>query len=305
MNHAASSVNIRLAMPACLRITHRTNFGKTCGPEVCHGQSLTFLDRESLRAYDGEVMNKSLILVGLAACVCFASASDGESIECKLQSLTRNYAAKPVEPNAPRWARKYADVPLTVELKLAVPSEQKVIQEISAGNIAITDAKGNSLEWSLSEKESIRGVAKGVTVFKIHTVPQGDWVEIKGDLKAQVSGDIITHPAQSVKMGEKGKLNIPGLDITVEWDKDDELELSTTGKQSRAIADCSFKTPSGAEAEILHSSTMSGMNEVSLGYGFEDGIKEVSVIMKTYGEPKTVTVPVHKRIGFSGELKAE
>ena len=195
--------------------------------------------------------------------------------------------------------------PDTVELKLAAPSEQKIIQEISAGNIAITDAKGNSLEWSLSEKESIRGVAKGVTVFKIHTVPQGDWVEIKGDLKAQVSGDIITHPAQSVKMGEKGKLNIPGLDITVEWDKDDELELSTTGKQSRAIADCSFKTPSGAEAEILHSSTMSGMNEVSLGYGFEDGIKEVSVIMKTYGEPKTVTVPVHKRIGFSGELKAE
>lgn len=100
-------------------------------------------------------------------------------------------------------------------------------------------------------------------------------------------------------------MNIPGLDITVEWDKDDELELSTTGKQSRAIADCSFKTPSGAEAEILHSSTMSGMNQVCLGYGFEDGIKEVSVIMKTYGESKTVTVPVHKRIGFSGELKAE
>lgn len=251
-------------------------------------------------------MNKlPFLLIGFAANVFCVSAADNDVLECKLQSLTRNYSAKPVEPNAPRWARKYADVPLTVELKLAAASEQKVIQEISAGNIAITDAKGNSLEWSLSEKESIRGVAKGVTVFRIHTVPQGDWVEIKGDLKAQITGDIITHPAQSVKMGEKGKLDIPGLDITVEWDNDGELEFSTTGKQSRAIADCSFKTQSGAEAEILHSSTMSGMNEVSLGYGFEDGVKEVSVIMKTYGEPKTVTVPVHKRIGFSGELKAE
>lgn len=129
----------------------------------------SFLDSESLREYAESVMNKlPFLLIGFAANVFCVSAADNDVLECTLQSLTRNYAAKPVEPNAPRWARKYADVPLTVELKLAVPSEQKVIQEISAGNIAITDAKGNTLEWSLSEKESIRGVAKGVTVFKMH-----------------------------------------------------------------------------------------------------------------------------------------
>lgn len=294
------------------------NFGCIESPRACGAAEFqfvvkfsccpasTFLDSESLREYAESVMNKlPFLLIGFAASVFCVSAEENEALECTLQALTRNYAAEPVEPNAPRWARKYADVPLTVELKLAAPSAQSVIQEITAGNISINDAKGNTLEWSLSEKESIRGVAKGVTVFKIHTVPQGDWVEIKGDLKAQVFGDIITHPAQPVKMGEKGKLNIPGLDIAFEWDKDDELELSMTGKQSRAIADCTFKTPSGAEAEVLHSSSMSGMNEVSLGYGFEDGVQEVSVILKTYSEPKPVTVPVHKRIGFSGELKAE
>lgn len=231
-------------------------------------------------------------------------AAESETIDCQVRSIARDFSAKPMAQKTPRWAYMHSAVPLTVELKLAASSEKTVIQDIAAGKITINDAKGNTLEWSLSEKDSFRE-QKGVAVFKIHTAPQGDWVEIKGSLTAQLSGDIVTHPAQGVKMGEKGKLNIPGCEISYEWDENDMLELSMSGKDNKAIADCSFKTPAGESVEICYTAHSSGMGEVSRGYGFGDDVKAVSVIVKTYGEPKSATVPLNMRIGFSGELKAE
>ena len=53
---------------------------------------------------------------------------------------------------------------------------------------------------------------------------------------------------------------------------------------------------------ILIFITQSSEGEVHLRFEFEEEVKTVSVITKSYSELKSDTVPVYKRIGFRGEL---
>ena len=236
-------------------------------------------------------MNKlSCILSALFLGSAFCLAAESETIECRLQSLTREFAHE----------TELERVPLEVEIALIPPTETTTVLNIAEGEISITDAMGNALEWSLFD-----GRSGNVAGFEVYTVPQGDWVEIKGELTVRIGCDIVTQPGQTVKMGEKGKLNIQGCEISYEWDDNSKLRIFMKEADAEILADFIFKTPSDEDVEIFSSSRMYGMGEEHQEFRFKDDVKAISVIARTYRELKSVTVPVHKRFGFSGELKAE
>ena len=78
-----------------------------------------------------------------------------------------------------------------------------------------------------------------------------------------------------------------------------------SNSDASVLDDFIFQTPSGDDVKIISSSQSSGEGEVHLRFKFVEEVKTVSVIAKSYSELKSDMVPVHKRIGFSGELKAE
>ena len=241
----------------------------------------------------GDMYKLPNYLVAIAIGSALSMAAESDSIECRLLSLNREFVVE-TELEAVLYA------PLNVEIELVPPTESTTVLSIVESQISITDAKGNALKWSLFE-----GHSGNVAGFEVYTEPQGEWVEIKGNLTARISNDKVTHPGQTVKMGEKGKLNIPGCEISYEWDDNSKLKMFMREADAMMLADFIFKTPSGEEVEILSSSCMSGMGEEHRVFRFKDDVKAVSVIAKTYSDLKRVSVPVHKRIGFSGELKAE
>ena len=226
-------------------------------------------------------------------------ASEDSAFVCRLQSLTREFPVEVEETSFPRWLRS---VPLSVEIQLLPASEKITVLAIRADDVSITDAEGNALEWSLDE---IFGQSGDVIEFNVNTVPQGEWVEIKGNLTVKSGCGIVSHPGQTVKMGEKGKLDIPGCDISYEWDVNGNLRISMSNSDANMLDDFIFKTPSGEEAEIISICRASGEGEVCCFFGFEKDVKTVSVMAKTYSELKSDTVSFHKRIGFCGELNAE
>lgn len=227
------------------------------------------------------------------------AAADNDAYVCRLQSLTREFPMEAEEESIPRWLRSAA---LSVEIQVVPPSEKMTVLAISANDVSITDAKGNALEWS---PDKIFAQSGDVIEFNVYTAPQGEWVEIKGNLIVTIGGDIVTQPGQTVKMGEKGKLNIHGCDVSYEWDENDELRISMSNGDANMLDDFIFKTPSGEEAEIISTCQASGEGEVRCYFGFEKDVKTVSVMAKTYSELKSDTVSFHKRIGFCGELNAE
>ena len=238
-------------------------------------------------------------LAAFATGLCFCMASADADYACRLHSLTREFPVEVGETSHPRWLRS---VPLSVEIQLLPASEKITVLAISADDVSITDAEGNALEWSLDE---IFGQSGDVIEFNVNTVPQGEWVEIKGNLTVKSGCGIVSHPGQTVKMGEKGKLDIPGCDISYEWDVNGNLRISISNSDASVLDDFSFQTPSGDDVKIISSSQSSGEGEVHLRFEFVEEVKTVSVIAKSYSELKSDTVPVHKRIGFCGELKAE
>ena len=78
-----------------------------------------------------------------------------------------------------------------------------------------------------------------------------------------------------------------------------------SNSDASVLDDFIFQTPSDDDVKIISSSQSSGEGEVHLRFKFEEEVKTVSVITKSYSELKSDTVPVYKRIGFRGELKAE
>ena len=227
------------------------------------------------------------------------AAADNDAYVCRLQSLTREFPMEPEEESVPRWLRSAS---LSVEIQVVPPSEKMTVLAISANDVSITDAKGNALEGS---PDKIFAQSGDVIEFNVNTVPQGEWVEIKGNLTVKSGCGIVSHPGQTVKMGEKGKLDIPGCDISYEWDVNGNLRISMRNGDANMLDDFIFKTPSGEEVEIISICRASGEGEVCCFFGFEKDVKTVSVMAKTYSELKSDTVSFHKRIGFCGELNAE
>ena len=227
------------------------------------------------------------------------AAADNDAYVCRLQSLTREFPIEAKEKFRPRWLRS---TPLLLDLQVVPPSEKVTVLAISANEVSITDAQGNALEWSLDE---VFGQSGDDIELNVYTVPQGEWAEIKGNLTVKIGGDIVTQPGQTVQMGEKGKLDIPGCDISYEWDENEDLRISMSNSDANSLDDFIFKTPSGEDVKIVSSSQTLGEQEVSWRFEFAKDIKAVSVLAKTYSALKDITVPVNMRIGFSGEIKAE
>ena len=248
----------------------------------------------------GRDMNKlPCFLAALAIGSCFCTASENDAYVCRLQSLTREFPIEVKEIIHPRWLRS---TPLSVDLQVVPPSEKITVLAISADDVAFTDAKGNALAWSLDE---VFGQSGDDIELNVYTVPHGEWVELKGNLIVKIGGDIVTQPGQTVKMGEKGKLDIQGCDISYKWDADDKLWISVSNSDVCMLEDFIFKTPSGEAVRIISSSQTLGDEEVSWQFEFEKHVKAVSVLAKTYSELQSVTVPVNMRIGFTGEIKSE
>ena len=226
-------------------------------------------------------------------------ASENDAYVCRLQSLPLEFPIEVKEKFYPRWLRS---TPLSVDLQVVPPSEKITVLAISADDVAFTDAKGNALAWSLDE---VFGQSGDDIELNVYTVPHGEWVELKGNLIVKIGGDIVTQPGQTVKMGEKGKLDIQGCDISYKWDADDKLWISVSNSDVCMLEDFIFKTPSGEAVRIISSSQTLGDEEVSWQFEFEKYVKAVSVLAKTYSELQSVTVPVNMRIGFTGEIKSE
>ena len=227
------------------------------------------------------------------------AAADNDAYVCRLQSLTREFPMEAEEESIPRWLRSAS---LSVEIQVVPPAEKMTVLAISENDVSITDAKGNALEGS---PDKIFAQSGDVIEFNVYTAPQGEWVEIKGNLVVTIGGDIVTQPGQTVQMGEKGKLDIPSCDISYEWDENEDLRISMSNSDANSLDDFIFKTPSGEDVKIVSSSQTLGEQEVSWQFEFEKDIKAVSVLAKTYSALEDITVPVNMRIGFSGEIKAE
>ena len=248
-------------------------------------------------------MNKlPCILAAFFICSDFCLSAEDDAVECRLQSLRREFVIEAEESDIPSWFQCMP--PLSLELKLVPPAEKMRILSIAAKDISITDAKGKPLEWICNEMGGSE-INRDVAAFEICTNPQGEWVEIKGTLAVQMADDIISHPAQTVTMREKGKLNIAGREITYAWGEDKRLEFSLSERDAWGLAEFSFVLPSGEIVEYISSSCTVGLPVVEFGYRFRDDVKTVSVIVRTYSEPRCVMVPVRMRIGFSGEIKSE
>lgn len=244
----------------------------------------------------------ALSLVLLMGASCFAVAADTPT--ASLYSLTRHYAITPNQEKGPgaqtmfRMFRKPA--PLLLSWHINTTGKQQKILNVTPDNISITDADGNALEWSLSDETAI---PENLVHLEIETQPKGDWIEIKGALKVSLSEQTTRQPQQTVKYGESGKLNIPGMEMSYEWKEGEDIRFTLPTKDKRKVADIHFKTPEGKKVRISCQYSGTGMQESSFGYDLETDAKEIFVVVETYNEPTTVSIPLNARIGFSGELK--
>ena len=186
--------------------------------------------------------------------------------------------------------------------KITLPSEKQSILSITPVDVSISDASGSPLEWSVTDEKS-RSDSAQMLAFDIENQPKGEWVEIKGSLSVSIATGSVRQPARKVKCGDSGKLDIPGLEITYKWEKGEDITFSMSQADSRRIADISFKTPAGKKIQVVSSGTFSGIDETEYSYGFATDEKEICVVVETYTEPSTVTIPLNSRIGFSGEQK--
>lgn len=186
--------------------------------------------------------------------------------------------------------------------KITVPSEKQSILSVTPVDVSISDASGSPMEWSVTDEKS-RSASAHMLAFDIETQPKGEWVEIKGSLSVSIASSTVKQPARKVKCGDSGKLDIPGLEISYKWEKGEDIEFSMSQADSRRIADINFKTPAGKTVAVVSSGTFTGMDETEYSYGFATDEKEICVVVETYTEPATVTIPLNSRIGFSGEQK--
>lgn len=231
----------------------------------------------------------------------FCIAADAPT--ATLYSLTRVFEEKK-EP-APKDGNMFVffneQPALRITWKLNAPQKQNIIS-VKPGDISITDASGATLEWSAGNLPFSNKEGKHVSI-DIDTQPKGDWIEIKGNLSASVAKGSSKQPAQTVKCGEKGKLNIKGLNISYEWEEGEDIQFSMSDKDNARVADIRFRTKSGQKVKVNGTSRMSGMKEATLGYSLDTDEKEVSVIVSTYKDPTTITIPLNMKVGFSGVQK--
>lgn len=250
-------------------------------------------------------MNKlPLSLVLLMGASCFAAAANTPT--ASLYSLTRHYDVTPNQEKGTgaqtmfRLFRKPA--PLLLTWHINTTGKQQEILNVTPDNISITDAAGTALEWSLTDETA---TPENLVNLEIETQPKGDWIEIKGAIKVSLAEQTTRQPQQTVKYGESGKLNIPGMEMSYEWDKGEDIRFTLPTKDRRKVADIHFKTPEGKKVRISCQYNGTGMKESSFGYDLETDAKEICVVVETYGEPTTVSIPLNSRIGFSGELKQD
>lgn len=241
----------------------------------------------------------SCCLVGVVHC-----AVANETPQLSLYSLQRNYsvAAEPTRTSHSLFRIFKAPSAMQLVWKITVPSEKQSILSVTPVEVRISDATGSPLEWLVTDEKS-RSASAHMLAFDIENQPKGEWVEIKGSVSVSIATGAVKQPAQTVKCGESGKLDIPGLEISYKWEKGEDIEFSMSEADSRRIADINFKTPSGKKIHVVSTGTFSGMDETEYSYGFATDEKEICVVVETYTEPVTVTIPLHSRIGFSGEQK--
>lgn len=231
----------------------------------------------------------------------FGMAADAPT--ATLYSLTRVFEEKkePAQKPGSMFAFFKEQPALQITWKLNAPQKQNIIS-IKPGDISITDTSGDTLEWSTGRNIFSNSDDKFVSI-DIDTQPKGDWIEIKGNLSASVAKGSSTQPAQTVKSGEKGKLNIKGLDISYEWEEDENIQFSMSDNDNAKVADIRFRTKSGQKVKVNGTTRWSGMKEMTLGYSLDTDEKEVSVIVSTYKNPTTITIPLNMKVGFSGVQK--
>lgn len=231
----------------------------------------------------------------------FSIAADAPT--ATLYSLTRVFEERkePAQKTEGMFAFFKEQPALQITWKLNAPQKQNIIS-IKPGDISITDASGATMEWSTGNNIFSNKEDKLVSI-DIDTQPKGDWIEIKGNLSASVAKGSSKQPAQTVKSGEKGKLNIKGLDISYEWEEDENIQFSMSDKDNTKVADIRFRTKSGQKVKVNGTTRWSGMKEMTLGYSLDTDEKEVSVIVSTYKNPTTITIPLNMKVGFSGVQK--
>ena len=100
-------------------------------------------------------------------------------------------------------------------------------------------------------------------------------------------------------------MNIEKLNILYKWEKGRNIEFTVKEKDRAVIKEIKFRTMSNQEAVVRSISTahMQGSDEVILGYSLDTDEKEVSVIVSTYKDPTTITIPLNMKVGFSGVQK--
>lgn len=226
-----------------------------------------------------------------------------DSLTATLYSLTRVFEERKEPAQKPEsMFTFFKEQPaLQITWKLIAPQQQNIIS-VKPGDISITDTSGATLEWSTGNNIFSNKEDKLVSI-DIDTQPKGDWIEIKGNLSASVAKGSSKQPAQTVKCGEKGKLNINGLDISYEWEEDENIQFSMSDKDNKMVADIRFRTKSGQKVKVNGTTQWNGMKETTLGYSLDTDEKEVSVIVSTYKDPTTITIPLNMKVGFSGVQK--
>ena len=247
-------------------------------------------------------MNKLPLCITLLMSISgFGIAADAPT--ATLYSLTRVFEEKKeAAQKSESMFHFFKEQPaLQITWKLHAPPEQSIIS-VKPGDISITDASGATLEWSTGNLPFSNKEGKHVSI-DIDTQPKGDWIEIKGNLSASVAKGSSKQPAQTVKSGEKGKLNIKGLNISYEWEEDENIQFSMSEKDNARVADIRFRTKSGQIVKVNGTTLWSGMKEITLGYSLDTDEKEVSVVVTTYEDPTTITIPLNMKVGFSGVQK--
>lgn len=253
--------------------------------------------------YNKRVMKLFSLFASVLA-VTSAMAVANETPQLALYSLQRNYSVAAEPTRTPHNMFRFFKAPSAMQLvwKITLPSEKQSILSITPVEVSISDASGSPLEWSVMDEKS-RSDSAHMLAFDIENQPKGEWVEIKGSLSVAIAAGSVKQPARKVKCGDSGKLDIPGLEITYKWEKGEDITFSMSQADSRRIADISFKTPAGKKIQVVSSGTFSGIDETEYSYGFATDEKEICVVVETYTEPSTVTIPLNSRIGFSGEQK--
>ena len=253
--------------------------------------------------YNKRVMKLFSLFASVLA-VTSAMAVANETPQLTLYSLQRNYSVAAEPTRTPHNMFRFFKAPSAMQLvwKITLPSEKQSILSITPVDVSISDASGSPLEWSVTDEKS-RSDSAQMLAFDIENQPKGEWVEIKGSLSVAIATGSVKQPARKVKCGDSGKLDIPGLEISYKWEKGEDIEFSMSQADSRRIADINFKTPAGKTVAVRSSGTFTGMDETEYSYGFATDEKEICVVVETYTEPVTVTIPLNSRIGFSGEQK--